>query len=309
MRILVVGAGAIGGYFGGRLLEKGEDVTFLVREKRFKQLSENGLVINSLHGNIKLEPKLIMSREKTAPFDVILLSTKAYHLEGAIDSIRPYIGKDTMILPLLNGIAHIDYLVKEFGEKHVLGGLCFIESTLDENGHVIQTSPNHDLVFGERNGEMTERIQALQKVFAGTKAQFQFSEDILREMWEKYLFISTFSGITTIMRAPIGPIRETPTGKQVIKAIAEEVLSIMKAIDAPIDSNINHTTLAKIDRMNKEMKSSMQRDMEKGLPTEANHIFQYLLDHAVKNTIPTPNLQLIYTNLIVYKKAEKATIC
>lgn len=174
MRILVVGAGAIGGYFGGRLLEKGEDVTFLVREKRFKQLSENGLVINSLHGNIKLEPKLIMSREKTAPFDVILLSTKAYHLEGAIDSIRPYIGKDTMILPLLNGIAHIDYLVKEFGKKHVLGGLCFIESTLDENGHVIQTSPNHDLVFGERNGEMTERIQALQKVFAGTKAQFQF---------------------------------------------------------------------------------------------------------------------------------------
>ncbi|MGE8203692.1 ketopantoate reductase family protein [Heyndrickxia sp. NPDC080065] len=302
MRILVVGAGAIGGYFGGRLLEKGEDVTFLVRSRRFQQLTETELVIESPHGNMKLKPKLIMSGDEADPFDIILLSTKAYHLDGAIESIRPYMDEKTMILPLLNGIEHINQLILEFGEKQVIGGLCFIETTLDIKGNVIQTSPAHNLVYGELNGEETDRMKVLQNVFSGTKANFQYSPNILQAMWDKYLFISTLSGITTLTRAPIGPIRETAAGKQAIQNIADEVISIMESLEAPIETNMTNTLQDKINTLTYNMKSSMQRDMEKGLPTEADHFFHYLLNHANKNNLKTPNLQLIYTNLKVYER-------
>ncbi|MES1047408.1 ketopantoate reductase family protein [Heyndrickxia oleronia] len=302
MRILVIGAGAIGGYFGGRLMEKGEDITFLVRENRYRQLTEGGLVVNSIHGDMKLTPKLLRDGERADPFDVVLLATKAYHLNGAIKSMRPYIGEETMILPLLNGIAHIDKLVEEFGEKRILGGLCFIETTLNEKGHVVQTSPVHRLVFGERNGEETERIKTLQTVFEGTKGQFEYSKNINQSMWEKYLFIATFSGITTLMRAPIGPIREAMSGKQSIKQICHEVQSIMQSMGAPITSASGKATLEKIAELNAEMKSSMQRDMEKGMATEADHFFHYLLEHA--NFIDsTPILHLIFTNLKVYESS------
>lgn len=302
MKILVVGAGAIGGYFGGRLLEKGEDVTFLVREKRQKQLEEYGLVIDSVHGGLSLNPKTILTGEKIDQIDVILLSTKAYHLKAAIEDIRPYVSEKTVILPLLNGIAHIDLLISEFGQEHVLGGLCFIETTLGENGKVVQTSPIHNLVFGERNGEETERIIKIREAFSNTKASFIYSDNILREMWRKYLFISLLSGATTLMRSSIGPIRETESGYEALREIASEVITIMEKIGAPVGNELVDVQLKKISEMGYKMKSSMQRDMEKGLPTEADHFFKYLLQHAKANNINTPYLKLIYANLKVYEK-------
>ncbi|WP_077213625.1 2-dehydropantoate 2-reductase [Bacillus dakarensis] len=301
MRILVVGAGAVGGYFGGRLLEKGEDVTFLVRENRQKQLKENGLVIDSVHGNISFSPKMITSNEKVNPFDVIILSTKAYHLESAIEDISPFAGEHTIILPLLNGISHIEVLIQKFGEERVLGGLCFIETTLDSNGKVIQTSSSHDLVFGERSGEETSRIQELKRTFSNTKANFKYSDKIMQEMWNKYLFISVMSGATTLMRTPIGPIRETEEGEKMLRRIINEVVTIMQKIGAPISEEMKETQLEKINAIGYEMKSSMQRDMEKGMPVEADHFFQYLLKYTKKYGIEAPALELIYSNLKVYE--------
>lgn len=302
MKILVVGAGAIGGYFGGRLLEKGEDVTFLVREKRKQQLAQYGLIIDSVHGGMNLQPKTILTGDKTEHFDVIMLSTKAYHLGAAIEDIRPYVNESTMILPLLNGIAHLDLLIKEFGEERVLGGLCFIETTLGENGEVIQTSPIHNLVFGERSGEETERIQNLRDAFSNTKSNFIYSENIMKEMWHKYLFISLLSGATTLTRSPIGPIRETDSGYEALKGIVTEVITIMEKIGAPVGNELIDVQLNRMQDMGYHMKSSMQRDMEKGLPTEADHFFKYLLDHATTNDINAPFLKAIYANLKVYEK-------
>lgn len=301
MRILVVGAGAIGGYFGGRLLEKGEDVTFLVREGRRKELEQHGLVIESVHGNMNFQPKTIVSGEKSENYDVILLSTKAYHLKGAMEDIRPYAGEETMILPLLNGISHLDVLIEEFGEHRVIGGLCFIETTLGENGKVIQTSPVHNLFFGERSGEETERIKRLKESFSGTKAGFHYSDEIMKEMWKKYLFISMLSGITTLMRSPIGPICETESGYKAIEGIYHEVTSIMNKIGVPISKVEMAEQLSKIDGLSYEMKSSMQRDMEKGLPTEGDHFFKYLLHHAEQFELDTPFLQVVYANLQVHE--------
>ncbi len=302
MRILIVGAGAIGGYFGGRLLEKGEDVTFLVRAGRQNQLQQNGLKVESVHGNVMLQPKLITEKENTSSFDVILVSTKAYHLNGVLDSIAPFVGEKTMILPLLNGISHAQLLQNRFGKERVIGGLCFIESTLDLEGNVVQSSPIHDLVFGEMSGERTERIEKLEKAFSGTKAIFRLSDDIVREMWHKYLFITTFSGVTTLMRAPIGPIRDSIGGSETISHLVNELATVMRSVGAPIADNVEQIMLDRVSTMGYDMKSSLQRDMEKGLQVEADHLQGYLYKLAKKENIEVPVLQMIYSNLKVYER-------
>ncbi|MBA2874756.1 2-dehydropantoate 2-reductase [Anoxybacillus caldiproteolyticus] len=300
MRILVVGAGAVGGYFGGRLLEKGVDVTFLVRERRKKQLQERGLVIQSVHGTAVLKPTTLVTGEKIEPFDVVIFSNKAYHLREAIRDVKPYVGKNTLILPLLNGMAHMDILWSEFGKENVLGGLCFIETTLDEKGSIIQTSPSHDVRFGEWSGERTERVNELEELFSNCNARFRLSEQIVTDMWHKYLFIATMSGVTTLFRAPIGPIRAGEYGQDIILALAKEIGAVMRAHGAPIADGIEEKQLEQMNEMSSEMKSSMQRDMEKGQMVEADHLQGYLLKLAKEYKIPTPLLKAVYHNLKIY---------
>lgn len=301
MKILVVGAGAVGGYFGGRLLEKGEDVTFLVREKRQRQLQENGLQINSIHGNTHLNPKTIKSGDVAGPFDVIILSTKQYHLDSAITGIIPYVNEHTMILPLLNGFCHLEKLKACFSPENIIGGLCFIETTLDQNGTIVQTSPRHMAVFGELSGEKTDRIQKLEAVFSGTKTNFKLSNNVIRDMWHKYLFITTMSGITTLMRSPIGPIREEQNGIKLIEYLLYELSSVMRAIGAPIEDTIEEQHLETINQMPFGMKTSMQRDMEKCLQVEADQLQGYLYHLGKEYHVPTPLLEVIYSNLKVYE--------
>lgn len=301
MKILVVGAGAVGGYFGGRLMEKGEDVTFLVREKRKKQLEETGLVIKSAHGDVTLKPKLLVSGETAEPYDVLLLSMKAYHLDSAVEDFRSYVGPDTIIVPLLNGIAHMEKLSAAINESNVIGGLCFVESTLDEQGAIIQTSAIHDLVFGELDGEKSARVKELFQSFSGTKANFVLSENIHQAMWHKYLFIATLAGVTTLFRSPIGPIRDDEFGADTIKLTLEEAAGIMKSVDAPLAENIVVGNWDKLHSIEAGMKSSMQRDMEKGLSVEADHFYGYLLGIAKEKGIAAPTLEKIYANLRIYE--------
>ncbi|WP_449539212.1 ketopantoate reductase family protein [Ferdinandcohnia sp. Marseille-Q9671] len=301
MRILVVGAGAIGGYFGGRLLEKGEEVTFLVRENRQKQLQDKGLQIESIHGNVTLYPKTIKTGEEVGAFDVIILSTKQYHLDAALESMEPYVGEETIIFPLLNGFSHVEVIQSKFSSENVIGGLCFIESTLDSEGKVVQTSPNHHALFGEFSGEKTERIKKLAEVLSGTKTNFKLSDHIIQDMWHKYMFITGLSGITTLMRSPIGPIREEQNGQKLILQLYKEIGSVMRAIHAPIADDIEEKHLHTTNQMTYEMKSSMQRDMEKGLDVEADQLQGYLYHVAQKHNIETPLLEVIYSNLKVYQ--------
>ncbi|GAB6464756.1 2-dehydropantoate 2-reductase [Bacillus sp. BSL6] len=302
MRILVLGAGGVGGFFGGRLVEKGEDVTFLVRSKRKKQLEERGLVIRSVNGDFSFQPKLITKEDRTAPFDVILFSTKAYHLNEAIQDLKPFVGESTVIIPLLNGIAHVSLLQKEFGEEKVIGGLCFIETTLNDEGEIVQTSAANRLVFGEMKSQHAEKIKHISKAFAGTKSSFVLSENITQDMWHKYLFITVMSGVTTLMRAPIGPIRESEGGHDFIQNLFEECMQIMRCIGAPIQDNIVQEHMKTIDKISYNMKSSMQRDMEKDSSIEGEHLQGYLLDVAKQFSIEAPLLGAVYQNLKVYEK-------
>ncbi|MBT2581410.1 ketopantoate reductase family protein [Planococcus sp. ISL-109] len=301
MRMLMVGAGGIGGYFGARLLEKGEDITFLVREGRKKNIEQQGLRVNSQHGNLHLQPALLTKSMQAEPFDAVLLSTKAYHLEQAIEDIRPFVGEQTMILPLLNGIAHVDKLVSAFGEDAVIGGLCFIETTIGEDGSIVQTSPIHQLVYGERSGERTARIDKLKSHFDDTKAEFVLSENIDQDMWHKYMFITAMSGITSLMESPIGPIRELPSGQAAIKSLLEELEAVMTAIDAPIKHGIASIQLDKVNSMDASMKSSMQRDMEKDQGIEADHLQGHLIEKAHETNVFVPVLETVYTKLKLYE--------
>ncbi|MEE6451317.1 ketopantoate reductase family protein [Gottfriedia acidiceleris] len=305
MRILVLGAGGIGGYFGGRLVEKGEDVTFLVRAKRKKQLEENGLVIRSVNGDFSFQPNLMTAKSPAETFDIVLFSTKSYHLSTAIQDVKPFVGDQTVILPLLNGIAHLNPLKRAFGEEKVIGGLCFIETTLNEAGEVVQTSKAARLVFGEFLSKETDRIKTIADAFSGSKAEFVHSKQIERDMWHKYLFITVMSGVTSLMRTPIGPIRESDGGRATIRELFEECANIMRSHGAPISSNIVDEHMKSIDALGYDMKSSLQRDMEKWSLVEGDHLQGYLLELAKKKDITAKLLELVYQNIKVYQKVNQ----
>ncbi|MBA9084861.1 2-dehydropantoate 2-reductase [Fontibacillus solani] len=303
MRILVLGAGGVGGYFGGRLVEKGEDVTFLVRSKRKEQLEKEGLVIQSVNGDLKLQPKLITAEDANVegPFDLILFSTKAYHLHSAIQDLQPFVGDDTTILPLLNGVAHFPLLKSEFGADQVIGGLCFIETTLNQEGHIVHTSKADFVKFGEFQNKDTERIQRIEAVLSGTVASFIRSDFIERDIWHKYLYIAAIAGVTTLMRAPMGPIRESKQGRKFIHQLFQEIEAIMIEHGAPLELDIVDKHMATMDSTSYDMKSSMLRDMEKGLSIEGEHLHGYLLQLAQNYNIVAPLLQAVYQNELVYE--------
>ncbi|WP_433750088.1 ketopantoate reductase family protein [Falsibacillus pallidus] len=304
MKILIVGAGAVGGYFGGRLAEKGEDVTFLVRKNRKKQLEKNGLTIQSTHGYIHIVPKILVSGEEHGTFDAVFLSTKAYHLDKAVMDIKPYTDDATLIVPLLNGISHLELLENHFKKENILGGLCFIESTLDSEGTIHHTSPMQEAVFGPRDGEMTETILLLNKALQGSKAEFRLSEQIMQEMWHKYLFITTFSGVTSLFRSPIGPIRDQLESRSLMHQLISEVRNTAISIQAPILERVDEILKSKLQEIGHGMKSSLQRDMEKGQDIEAEHLFGHMKTIAGHHNIQTPVLDVIYANLKVYESSN-----
>lgn len=305
MRVLVVGAGAVGGYFGGRLVEKGANVTFLVRQRRKEELEEKGLIIRSVHGDAELHVQTLTPGEKSSPFDLIILSVKAYHLENALASIQPYIGDETTILPLLNGIGHLDLIKKAFGNEKLIGGLCFIETTLNRSGEIEQYSSIHDVVFGELNGERTDRIEKIERLFAGSNMGARSSRHILTDMWKKYVFISAMSGMTSLMRSPIGPILSSPHGKETYGRLLEEIVSIARMQEPSLPANLAEVVIQQMEQLAPTMKSSMLRDMEKGLPIETEHLHGTLLQLAPAGT-DLPLLKTIYGALSIYQQTVSA---
>src|SRR6201996_7475453 len=214
MRVLVVGAGAIGGYFGGRMLQAGRDITFLVRPKRAGELASAGLVIKSPNGDVTLKnPASVQADKLNEKFDVVLLSCKAFDLDDAIKSFAPAVGPQTSIIPLLNGMKHLDVLDNKFGRERVLGGLCAIAVTLNEKREVVQLQPMQSLTFGERDGKMSDRVRAIADAFAKGNCGAAASEHVVQDMWEKWVFLASLAAATSLMRAPVGAILSAPGGK------------------------------------------------------------------------------------------------
>src|SRR5215471_17297101 len=229
MRILVVGAGAIGGYFGGRMLQGGCDITFLVRPKRAAELASAGLIIKSPAGDVTLKnPPTVQADKLAEKFDVVLLSCKAFDLDDAIKSFAPAVGPNTAIIPLLNGMLHLDVLDKRFGKERVLGGLCAIAVTLNEKREVVQLGPMQSLGFGERDGKVSDRVRAIAQTFSSIKGA-SASETVMQDMWEKWVFLASIAAATSLMRAPVGAIVSAPGGKDFMLGILDESRAVATA--------------------------------------------------------------------------------
>jgi 2-dehydropantoate 2-reductase len=278
MRVLVVGAGAIGGYFGGRLLQAGRDVTFLVRPRRAAELAAAGLIIESPHGDVTLhQPATILADDIRHPFDLVLLSCKAYDLAGAMDSFAAAVGPETMILPLLNGMKHLALLDERFGRPRVLGGLCIIAATLNAQRAVVHLNSAHTVAFGERDGSSSIRIQDIAGLMGGAGFDGQSSAHIVQEMWEKWVFLATLASVTCLMRTSIGDILASPRGDAVILSLLEECRAIAEAEGYPPRVSPMERMRSTLTAAGSPFTASMLRDIEAGAQIEAEHIVGDLL--------------------------------
>jgi len=295
MNIVIIGAGALGAYFGARFTQAGANVSFLVREKRYTQIRKNGLHISSVQGDYRFqEPNVILSPDEVETCELVFLSVKGYHLSGALEHVKALVNKGAYVLPVLNGMEHIRILQDRVGKEHVLGGLASIIATLDEAGHVVHSSQFHDLFFGPLQSEQKAFCERLEVFLKDVNINSGNKEDILAEMWKKYMFIHAFSGVTTAVNMPIGPIRAV---KETFN-LAELLLQEIKLL-----ANAHHVSLTEADYLEAREKllalednatTSMHQDRRKGNTLELDHIHGGAVRLAAKAGLHMPYTRAIY---------------
>ncbi len=306
MRTLVIGAGALGGYFGGCLQRAGRDVTFLVRPPRAEQLARDGLRIVSPHGDFTVPARAVLAGDIGEPFDLVLVTVKSYSLNEAMEQFAPAVGPGTSIVPLLNGMAHIDSLRARFGGDRVVGGTVIIVAALDAEGRVVLSLPNHDLPYGELAGGTSDRTASLAEFFAGAGFNARASDMILQDMWEKWTALTAFAGITCLMRASIGDILATPRGRDAILALFDECRAVATASGFAPRPAIVDFSVGVFTREGSPLKASMLRDIERGSATEGEHILGDMVVRARGLSIATPILDLARTHVAAYETGRQA---
>jgi 2-dehydropantoate 2-reductase len=307
MRYLVLGAGGTGGYFGGRLAESGADVTFLVRDGRRKNLSEQGLRIESPFGDAKIAVQTVVAAEVMPVYDAVILTCKAYDLDAAVAAIAPAVAPNGYVLPFLNGIAHIDVLNERFGRHRVLGGTAKIQATIMPDGAIRQFNDWRTLTFGEQSGELTERVRALEKLFGATKGVEVFAvADIVQRMWEKLVHLSTAAAMTCLMRANVGEIVRTPHGREQLLDQLRCGAAIAAANGHAPGAAFMKTWEETFSQPDSQYSRSMLRDIERGGQTEVEHILGFMLGKAEKVKIPCHTLLLAYTNVKAFEQRRAA---
>jgi 2-dehydropantoate 2-reductase len=306
-KILVLGAGGTGGYFGGRLVEIGADVTFLVREGRRRTLSEQGLRIESPFGDAKIAVNTVVASEVVPAYDAVILTCKAYDLDAAVAAIAPAVAPNGYVLPFLNGIAHIDVLNEKFGQHRVLGGTAKIQATITPNGAIRQFNDWRTLAFGEQSGEMTERVRTLAALFEAAKGVEVFAvTDVVQRMWEKLVHLSTAAAMTCLMRANVGEIVRTPHGREIFLEQLRCGAAIAAANGHAPSAAFMKSWAETFSQQDSQYSTSMLRDIERGGQTEVEHILGFMLDKAVKSQIACNTLLLAYTSVKAYEQRRGA---
>lgn len=305
-RILMLGAGGTGGYFGGRLAQAGVDVTFLVRPKRAAALAADGLRIRSPLGDADIRVAHVVADDLAAlaaerPFHVVLLSAKAYDLDSAIDAIAPAVGAGTTVLPVLNGLRHYAALDARFGEANVLRGLCFISVVLEGDGTVRHLGTPASVTFGELDGSRSPRVAALDAAFTAAGVDHDASSAIARAQWTKFAFLAALAAATCTMRASIGDIVATDGGAAWIRALYAECAAVAAAAGEPVPGAAQATALATLTAAGAPLKASMLRDLEAGGRTEGAHIVGDMLDRARAAGIDAPALATAWVHLQAYE--------
>lgn len=306
MKILVLGAGGLGGYFGGRLAQGGADVTFLVRPKRAAQLERDGLVIESPTGNARLAVKTVLADSVGPGYDWILFTCKAYDLESAMDAVAPAMDNRCALLPVLNGLAHFEALDTRFGAAQVLGGTAHINAVLRSDGVVVNGDSLNRILFGERDGTKTARIQAIADAFSRTTVEWRLSDDIVQDLWEKVTFLCTLASATCLFRGNIGEIMAAPGGKEaVLRAFEANVQIATREGHAPRAAHVEGGR-ARLTDAKGNWTASMLRDLEAGGRTEADHIVGWMLERARRHGVDDTILSAAYTHLKTYEARRNA---
>jgi 2-dehydropantoate 2-reductase len=302
MRVLVVGAGAVGGYFGGRLLQAGRDVTFLVRPRRAEQIVKNGFAIRvAAEPADDLAVRAIVSEQIEASYDLVLVGCKAYDLEGAMDGFAPAVGPETTVLPLLNGLRHLDLLSERFGASRLLGGQCIITVTLDERGHVVLLGRTPTLTFGELNGAPSKRMDAIATTMQDASFVVRASNAVLLEMWEKWVLLATLAGMTCLMRGTVGDIAAAGAAG-LMEALLDECRHIAASQDQMIRPDVLQRIRSLLAEAGLTLTASMLRDLERGVRTEADHVLGDLLHRQSELAVNSPSLlRIAYLHLKTYE--------
>ncbi len=306
MRILVLGAGAVGGYFGGRLAEAGRDVTFLVRGPRAAALAEHGLKVASPLGDFQVPVKVATADRVGGPYDLVLLTAKHYDLDAALDAIRPGIGANTAVLPLLNGLVHLDRLDAAFGPAPVLGGVAYVGAGLLPDGSIRHWNRLSGIAFGEREGGISERARAIEALFAGSPVSAPANDNILQEMWEKFVMISAMAGMNCLMRGNVGEIVATDNGKALMIEALAECRAVAEAAGYPPRREAHERVAAMVTEPGSVNSASMRQDLEAGRRTETDAILGDMLRRAKGFGIVTPLMRAAYTHLQVHEDRVKA---
>jgi 2-dehydropantoate 2-reductase len=307
MRTLILGAGGIGGYFGGRLVQSGADATFLVREARAERLKTNGLKIVSPLGDAELDVSVATAGAVTGAYDLVILSCKAYDLADAISAIRPAVGSRTTIMPLLNGLAHLDALDAAFGADKVIGGLAAISVTMDADGTIRQLSPLNALTFGARSAASEAACAVIADLFAPAAFGARRSDAIMQEMWEKFVFITAASAITCLMRASVGAIMAADEGERLTRAMLDECRAVAGAAGFPVRDKPSAFADTMLTTKGSPFTASMLRDLEAGGKVEADHLQGDMIARGTALGVETPLLRIAYAHLQAYQARLAAT--
>jgi 2-dehydropantoate 2-reductase len=306
LKILVLGAGGIGGYFGGRLAEAGSDVTFLVRPARREQLARDGLVVESPHGNFRIPVKTVLAQELEPGYDIVLFTCKAYDLDSAMDAIAPAVTGDAAIVPMLNGLAHFERLDARFGHDRVMGGTAHINATLRRDGTVVNGDALHRIIFGERDKSESARAKAFAAELARSKVDWKLSPDIEQDLWEKIVFLSALAAATCLFRGNVREIMASPGGGEAMqRLLAANAQIAARAGHAPRPPVIASATERLTDPEGL-WSASMLRDLEGGGAVEADHIVGWMLAKAREYAIDDTMLSVAYTHLKTYEARRAA---
>lgn len=301
MKILVVGAGATGGYFGAKLAQAGRDVTFLVRPRRAEVLRDRGLRIIEPDGESVLHPTLVETGGITGTYDLVLLSVKATALAAAIEDFTPAVGPDTLILPVLNGMTHIDVLEDRFGPAAVLGGVAKVVTTVDGNGDIVRIGGPHVLTYGTRSTPAPPALAEVHHALSDAGFDSAVSEDITQEMWAKWAFITATGAITSLMRGSIGEVMAAPGGQDFAEAVVAEASAIVAGAGHPMTDKEHEFLRVVATTPGSPFTSSLYRDLVAGQSVEVEHLFGEFVALADHLGVPVPLLRLTTTALRVHQ--------
>jgi 2-dehydropantoate 2-reductase len=300
MKFAIFGTGGVGGYFGGRLAQAGQDVTFIARGAHLAAIRASGLRVESVNGDFTIHPASVTdSPQSIGAVDVVILATKAWQLSDAIAQIQPLLGTDTTILPLLNGMEHMDKLLSAFVRERLIGGLCRISVFIAAPGHIKHVGVPPYIAFGELDNSQSERIESLYRIFSSLQGvTAEVPADITAAMWEKFIFISGTSGIGALTRQPVGEYRTNPESRKMLYDAMSETATVAHVRGVNISPTFVKETMQRIDNLPPQMLASMQKDMMEGHPSELNEQTGAVIRMGKATGVPTPTHEKIYVELL-----------